>query len=108
MLSEAVAEFVALRRAAGFCFNTQAAQLKSFAAFSEAKGEHRVRAQIAIEWASLAPSVPQRARRLGVVTRFSRHLHAEDERHEIPPSLEPCRRVRSAGPPSRRRRRDRS
>ncbi len=87
MLTEAVAGYVALRRAAGFSFNTQAAQLKSFAAFSEAKGEHRVRAQIAIKWASLAPSVPQRARRLGVVIRFSRHLHTEDERHEIPPSF---------------------
>jgi len=87
MLTEAVAGYVALRRAAGFSFNTQAAQLKSFAAFSEAKGEHRVRAQIAIKWAGLAPSVPQRARRLGVVIRFSRHLHAEDERHEIPPSF---------------------
>ena len=85
MLTEAVAEYVALRRAAGFCFNTEAAQLKSFAEYSEAKREHRVRAQIAIEWAGLAPSVPQRARRLGVIIRFGRHLHAEDERHEIPP-----------------------
>ncbi len=87
MLSEAIAGYVALRRAAGFSFDTEAAQLKSFAAFSEAKGEHRVRVQIAIEWAGLAPSVPQRARRLGVVIRCSRHLHAEDKRHEIPPSF---------------------
>jgi len=85
MLSQAANSYVALRRAAGFGFKTEASQLKSFAAFSEAKGERRVRAQIAIEWAGLAPSVPQRARRLGVVIRFSRHLHAEDQRHEIPP-----------------------
>lgn len=85
MLTDAVAAYVALRRATGFSFNTEAAQLKSFAAFSEAKTERRVRAQIAIEWAGLAPSVAQRARRLGMVIRFSRHLHAEDERHEIPP-----------------------
>jgi integrase len=85
MLTDAVAGYVALRRAAGFSFNTEAAQLKSFAAFSEAKTEHRVRAQIAIEWAGLAPSVAQRSRRLGMVIRFSRHLHAEDELHEIPP-----------------------
>ena len=85
MLTEEAAAYVALRRTTGFSFNTEAAQLKSFAAFSEAKGERCVRAQIAIEWAGLTPSVPQRARRLGVVIRFSRHLHAEDERHEIPP-----------------------
>src|SRR5204862_822580 len=30
---------------------------------------------------------PQRARRLGVVVRFARHLRAEDGRHEIAPAV---------------------
>jgi integrase len=85
MLKDATAAYVELRRAAGFSFHTEAAHLKSFAAFSEVRGERCVRAEIAIKWAGLAPSVSQRARRLGVVIRFSRHLHAEDEQHEIPP-----------------------
>jgi integrase/recombinase XerD len=42
---------------------------------------------IAIEWAGLARSVPQRARRLGIIIRFARYLRAEDERHEVPPAV---------------------
>ena len=61
--------------------------LKTFAAFSEARGECYVRAPIAIEWAGLAPSIHTRARRLGVVIQCSRYLHAEDARHEIPPNV---------------------
>jgi integrase len=46
-----------------------------------------VRAPLALEWAALAGSARQRARRLGVVIRFARHLHAEDARHDIPPAV---------------------
>jgi integrase len=60
--------------------------LRSFAAFSDSKGERFLRAAIAVEWAGLARSLPQRARRLGDVRRFARHLHAEDPRHEVPPA----------------------
>ena len=61
--------------------------LKSFAAFSEARKQHYVSSDLAIEWAGLAQSVPQRARRLGIVIRFARYLRAEDERHEVPPAV---------------------
>lgn len=87
MLAEAVESYVALRRAAGFAFKSEGSHLKSFAVFSEAKGESYVRVPIAIEWASLARSVPQRARRLGIVIRLARYLRAEDDRHEIPPAV---------------------
>ena len=87
MLAQAVESYVAVRRAAGFAFNSEGAQLKSFAAFSEARGESYVRTPLAIEWAGLARRVPQRARRLGSVIRFARYVRAEDDRHEIPPAV---------------------
>ena len=86
MLTEAVESYVAVRRAAGFAFKSEGSLLKNFAAFSDSRGERYVRAPIAIEWAGLARSVPQRARRLGTVIRFTRYLRAENARHEIPPA----------------------
>lgn len=87
MLTQAVESYVAVRRAAGFAFKSEGSLLKSFAAFSEARGEQYVRASIAIEWAGLARLVPRRARRLGSVIRFARYLRAEDQGHEIPPAV---------------------
>lgn len=87
MLTQAVETYVAAQRAAGFGFESAAARLKSFAAFSDAKGVRYVRASIAVEWAGLARSSAQRARRLGTVTRFARYLRAEDPRHEIPAAV---------------------
>jgi integrase/recombinase XerD len=84
MLAPAVESYVAVRRAAGFAFKSEGSLLKSFAAFSDSRGEEYVRPPIAIEWAGLARSVHQRARRLGTVIRFVRYLRAEDSRHEIP------------------------
>jgi len=84
MLTQAVESYIALRRAAGFAFESEGSLLRSFAAFSKTKDESYVRVPIAIEWAGLARSVPQRARRLGIAVRFARYLHAEDQRHEIP------------------------
>jgi integrase len=42
---------------------------------------------LAIEWAALARSVSQRARRLGHVIRLARYLRAEDRDHEVPPAV---------------------
>ena len=87
MLAEAVESYLAVRRAAGFTLMSEGTRLKAFAAFSESRGEDYVRAPIAIEWAGLARSVPERARRLGTVIRFSRYLRAEDARHESPSAI---------------------
>ena len=87
MLAHAVESYVALRRATGFAFRSEGALLKNFATFSEMRSESHVRAPIVIEWAGLARSIPQRARRLGIVIRLARHLSAEDARHEIPPAI---------------------
>jgi integrase/recombinase XerD len=87
MLTCAADTYLAVRRAAGFALRNQSFQLKSFAAFSEARGQHYICAAVAIEWAGLGRSVLQRARRLGTVIRFARYLRAEDERHEVPPAV---------------------
>lgn len=87
MLTQSVESYLAIRRAAGFAFESAGSLLKSFAGFSEARGECYIRAPIAIEWAGLGQSVHARARRLGVVIRFSRYLQTEDARHEIPQAV---------------------
>ena len=87
MLAAAVDAYVAVRRAAGFTFRSEARQLASFAAFSEARTESHVRVSLAIEWAALARSVSQRARRLGHIIRLARYLRAEDRDHEVPPAV---------------------
>ena len=87
MLTQAVESYLAVRRAAGFALRCQGSYLKSFAAFSGARKQRFVSTDIAIKWAGLAPSVPQRARRLGIVIRFARYLRAEDVRHEVPPAV---------------------
>jgi hypothetical protein len=87
MLMTAVNTYLAVRRASGFALRNQGFHLKCFAAFSESRGHHHIRAVIAIEWARLGRSRLQRARRLGTVVRFARYLHAEDQRHEVPPAI---------------------
>ena len=87
MLTRAVETYLAVRRAVGFSFIDEGSYLKSFAAFSEARKQRYVSTEIAIEWAGLASSVPQRARRLGIVIRFARYLRAEDGRHQVPPAV---------------------
>jgi integrase/recombinase XerD len=87
MLTTAANTYLAVRRAAGFALRNQGFQLKSFAAFSEARGQRYICATTAMEWAGLGRSILQRARRLGTVIRFARYLHAEDERHEVPPAI---------------------
>jgi integrase len=82
-----VESYIALRRSCGFTFHSAAILLRSFAAFSEARGKPYIDAQTAIEWAGLAPSKPTRARRLGDVIRLARYLRAEDRRHELPPPV---------------------
>jgi integrase/recombinase XerD len=87
MIGVAVASYVALRRATGYAFRSEGALLKSFATFAERRGEAYVRTPIVLEWAGLARSLPQRARRLGQVIRFAKHVRAEDARHDIPPAI---------------------
>jgi len=87
MLSHLVESYLSVRRACGFDLKWPGSLLRSFAAFSEARGKQHVCSQTAIEWAGLARFVPQRAYRLGHVIRFARYVRAEDQRHEVPPAV---------------------
>jgi len=87
MLARAVESYLSVRRACGFALKSPGNLLRSFAAFSEAKGKEHVCGQTAIEWAGLARSVHQRARRLNHVIRFARYVRAEDRSHEVPPAV---------------------
>lgn len=87
MLTQAVESYLKVRRACGFELKCQGNLLRSFAIFSHQRGEQHIRSGVAIEWAGLAESVVQRARRLGDVIRFARYIRAEDPSHELPPSV---------------------
>jgi integrase/recombinase XerD len=87
MLVQAVESYLALRHACGFELKREGNLLRSFAAYSDARGEHRVCSEIAIEWAGFAQSIRQRARRLNNIIRFARHVRAEDQSHELPPAV---------------------
>jgi integrase len=87
MLIDAVQTYLAVRRSVGFALRWQEDALRSFATFSAARGQHTVSVAVAHEWAGSARQKAQRARRLGVVIRFARYLHAEDQRHEVPPAI---------------------
>lgn len=86
MLIQAVETYLAVRRTCGFKLEGTDRRLRSFATFAEARGQIYISSATAIEWAGLAHSLPERARRLGGVIRFARYMRAEDQHHEVPPA----------------------
>jgi integrase/recombinase XerD len=87
MLADVVRSYLEVRRACGFALKTQGFLLRSFAVFSDARGQSHVCAETSIEWAALARHTPRRARRLGEVIRFALYARAEDPCHEVPPAV---------------------
>jgi integrase len=83
---EYIESYLAVRRNAGFQLRVQEGFLRNFACYAAEKGETHVSANSAVKWAAFAPTPHQRANRLDAVRLFARHMHAEDERHEIPPA----------------------
>jgi integrase len=86
MLIEDVRGYVERHQALGFKYRIQNGLLRSFASFAEGQGDEIVLIQSVLDWAGQAPSPAQRRNRLLTVRRFARALHAEDERHQIPPA----------------------
>lgn len=86
MLSRLVERHIALHHATGYLFRKQSILLRDYARFAESNGEQVVRAATALDWASRGPSAGTRHGRLEVIRRFARLMHAEDPRHQIPPS----------------------
>lgn len=87
MIVDLVEAYLAMRRACGFELKSEGSCLLSFAAFSDARGQNYVCRETAVEWAGLARTVHQRARRVGHVIRFTRFARVEDPRHEMPTAI---------------------
>jgi len=85
MLTQAVDDYLAVRRAAGFKLKTTERYLRYFVHFAHARGDTHVRATSAIEWAAQAGTEAERHRRYQCVLAFARFIHVEEPPHEIPP-----------------------
>ncbi|MBN4059065.1 tyrosine-type recombinase/integrase [Endomicrobium sp. AH-315-J14] len=86
MLTTAVNAYLAARRVVGFQLRDTEAILRNYASFAGHKGDVYVRTRTVLEWIRVRNSSPLRnCIRLRTVVRFARYLHAEDERHEVPP-----------------------
>jgi integrase/recombinase XerD len=87
-LGEAVACYLATRRALGFRLEGTGQLLEQFAAFAEAAGADTVTTELALQWATLpaGKSRAWHADRLSAVRGFARWLHTIDSRAQIPPA----------------------
>ena len=92
-------EYLAMRRALGFKLVSQGPRLMSFVRFCEERGEGRVTAGLAVEWATATSGDEvNQARRLDVVRIFARHLQALDPATEVPADDVLSRRYRRIPP----------
>jgi hypothetical protein len=82
-MSNHVDRYVAIKRALGYSFTDQAYVLGRFAEF--VVRDEFLSAARAIAWAGTASSPQRSAEWFRVVRNFAIALHAEDDRHEIPP-----------------------
>lgn len=85
MLMPAIENYLEVRRALGYKLENTEWLLRSFAQFAAARGERYIVSKTAIAWAEQTATAHQRDRRLKTITTLARFLHAEDERHDIPP-----------------------
>lgn len=95
MLSDVVNRHIELYRHMGFKYKVQAYMLHSYAAFAQGRSGGFIQTDTVLEWAASAPSIRQRHDRLLVIRRLACALHAEDERHQVPPAGVFGRAVRS-------------
>jgi integrase/recombinase XerD len=86
-LSDALDDYLRLRRSLGYKLDRGGQVLADFVAYSDAAGADHIRTDLAVSWALRTPNPdsPWRAGRLGAVRCFARYLQALDPVHEIPP-----------------------
>ena len=80
-----VERYVMFRRHLGWKFVEGGRMLRGYAEHAMAHGERFAEVSAMITWASGAPSPGAMRTRLNTVRHFAIWLHAEDERHEVPP-----------------------
>lgn len=96
-ITEAVDEYIELRRSLGFKMTDEHSKLRRFAEFMQARDASFITQQLALEWASQPVDVKPvtKANRLSTVRSFARYCHSDDPRTEIPAQgLLPPRRNR--------------
>ena len=87
MLNAAVDSYLAHRRAAGYQLKDHEGILRDFTRFASAKGDTLVRSRTVLEWIRTRHGSSLRSCvRLRTVVHLARHLHAEDDRHQVPPA----------------------
>ncbi len=86
MLNESVKRYIALRRSLGYGLLQTNRLLLAYARFAESQGDTYIRVSTAVAWATAASTPGTRYVRLNAVVLLARFLHAEDSKHEIPPS----------------------
>ena len=87
-LSDALTQYLAMRRALGFVDRLPASLLRTFVAYVDHAGSPVITSELAREWA-LHPSDAQPstwAGRLGIARRFALWRRASDPRTEVPPA----------------------
>lgn len=86
-LHDALAEYLAARRALGTQLAWPESSLRDFVRFVEAEGAEFVTTELALRWALRSVGVQRatHARRLGIVRAFATWLQAADARTQVPP-----------------------
>jgi site-specific recombinase XerD len=98
-IHDALAEYLATRRALGTQLKWPESSLRKFVDFVEAEGAEFLTTDLAVRWACQAVGVQRatHARRLGIVRAFAVWLQATDPRTQVPPQgLLPARHHRPA------------
>jgi integrase/recombinase XerD len=86
MLTAAVDAYLAARRAVGFQLRDTEDILRDFVAFASGQADTHVCSRTVLDWIRSRNGSPLRTCiRLRTVSLLARYLHAEDERHEVPP-----------------------
>ncbi len=87
MLNAAVDAYLTQRRAAGYQLKDHEGVLHDFARFAHTRGDAFVQSTSVLAWIRDRDGSPLRSHmRLRMVIHLARYLHAEDDRHEIPPA----------------------
>jgi integrase len=97
-LTEAINDYLALRRSLGFKLDAAAKVLAKFAVFMEQHNADCITTQLALDWAQQPGNAQPThwAQRLSYVRCFARHHVASDPKTEVPPpGLLPFRPVRA-------------
>jgi len=86
MLSQDVERYVDLQRSLGFKFGDQSCSLRLFAAYAMSNGDEFVGVERVLAWAAVqTASAQRRCTLVARVRRFALAMHAENQRHEVPP-----------------------